>query len=783
VPTPDPTPDPTPVPTPAPTPAPTPDPTPVPTPEPTPAPTPVPTPDPTPVPTPAPTPDPTPAPTPAPTPQPSASPGPSPSPSLPPPPSPSLSPSPSPSPTPTPAPTPTPEPAALAQDDFARTSTAGFGEALAGGTWTHTGSLSNYTADGSTAAIRTTPGGSRAALLGAAGRDVEAGITFRVDQLPAGNNAWLYLVLRRAANGDEVRARARVASDGRLFIGISTVVSGTERIVASEVVPPGNLDPRAWIVLRARGIGTGTTTWSVRAWDAAAADPGTWQLVVEDATASLQDAGTVGLRGYLSSSATNASLRFELDDYLVMTVTVDPAPEPTPVPTPEPTPPDGIVLGASDRVVSSTGSDAGAGTYGSPWRTLQRAADNVPQGGTAWVRAGRYAGFVMARSGTAGGPITFKPWPGESVVIDGALDGRETVVRFNAVHDVRIEGFTVTGASGGPYAGAGIAADTAATRIEISGNTVTANSSFGVLLHSSTEITVSGNDISHTGAGVYVSYGGQGTVIRDNTIHDIDRMIRDTATPTNDDAGGEGVVFHRSTGHARVTGNRIWGARAVSSDYVWDGGGFSIHGASNVTFDGNLLWDSENVLETGTDSGLVCANNTFVRNVVYGAVTAGRMQGMFLRCATDMLIAHNTFVDLPWWAFLIGADSPTYSGSSDGLRIVNNIVDFGGTDAKVYGIATALPEGLVIDANLTRTGGTFATLPGGVVVPDLATFRSLTGLETRGISGDPRFVDAAARDYRLGADSPAVDAGIPVAGVNDSYSGAAPDIGRYERYP
>ena len=56
------------------------------------------------------------------------------------------------------------------------------------------------------------------------------------------------------------------------------------------------------------------------------------------------------------------------------------------------------------------------------------------------------------------------------------------------------------------------------------------------------------------------------------------------------------------------------------------------------------------------------------------------------------------------------------------------------------------------------------------------------------LAGDPGFVDAAGRDFRLAADSPCVDKGM----VGDGASGAsdldgrprrngAPDLGAYER--
>ena len=45
---------------------------------------------------------------------------------------------------------------------------------------------------------------------------------------------------------------------------------------------------------------------------------------------------------------------------------------------------------------------------------------------------------------------------------------------------------------------------------------------------------------------------------------------------------------------------------------------------------------------------------------------------------------------------------------------------------------------------------------------------------------DPGYMDASANDYRLRPDSPAVDAGVVVPGVSDSFNGTAPDLGYRE---
>lgn len=260
-------------------------------------------------------------------------------------------------------------------------------------------------------------------------------------------------------------------------------------------------------------------------------------------------------------------------------------------------------------------------------------------------------------------------------------------------------------------------------------------------------------------------------------------MINGTPRSVNahDDTGGMGINFVRSTGAVLVSGNRIWRSRAKSADYGWDGSAFEIYGASNVTISGNVAYDNENVLESGTDpTGPACRDNGFTRNVAYGATSQGRSWGMFLRCATSTLIAHDTFVDLDGSAFFIGMDSQRFGGGLDGLRIVDDIVSFTGSGAKVFSITTALPASVVIDHIMARTSGVYATLPGGRSTTSAATFTSWTGFQRHGSTATPRFVSAADHDFHLRPSSAAVDSGIVVAGVSTPFHGQGPDLGRYE---
>ena len=195
--------------------------------------------------------------------------------------------------------------------------------------------------------------------------------------------------------------------------------------------------------------------------------------------------------------------------------------------------------------------------------------------------------------------------------------------------------------------------------------------------------------------------------IEDNRIHDNDSMIVDDPAPDND-YGANGIVWHKVTGATVAVGNQLWGNRASSHDYGTDGGAFEIWGSSNVEIEGNVAWDNDNVVETGSD-GPECRNISFRRNVAY-AVNFG--VGLILRCASDSLIANNVFDGLRNYAFELSdrSSGTSFARSIDGLRIVDNIV----VGSLVYAIRNDLPASVVLDYNLLPRLRFVARFPGGV---------------------------------------------------------------------
>src|SRR5271157_2395140 len=97
--------------------------------------------------------------------------------------------------------------------------------------------------------------------------------------------------------------------------------------------------------------------------------------------------------------------------------------------------------------VSKKGSDSNPGTIGSPWLTIQHAANSVSAGATVYVFGGVYNESVnFPASGTASAPITFQSYPGQTAVIDGtglSVTGTQGLINIVNQSYITVNGFEI----------------------------------------------------------------------------------------------------------------------------------------------------------------------------------------------------------------------------------------------------------------------------------------------------------------------------------------------------
>ena len=206
----------------------------------------------------------------------------------------------------------------FARDEFERTVSAGWGTAGTGGPWTVPGVLTSANVNGGRGSIQVTTAGQTRLIhmWSTSERDVDIRMKVALDKLPVGtgSNAIPYFELRRADNGNEYRARARIAPDGRVWVHVSRVTNNVESAIGGEVLVTGlTLTAGSSFWLRADVIGSSPTTLRVKAWADGAAEPGTWAYAQSNSEAALQGAGSIGIRAYVNTSATNMPITFFVD--------------------------------------------------------------------------------------------------------------------------------------------------------------------------------------------------------------------------------------------------------------------------------------------------------------------------------------------------------------------------------------------------------------------------------------------------------------------------------------
>jgi len=202
--------------------------------------------------------------------------------------------------------------AVLAADSFNRTVASGWGNADTGGAWTTSSGAS--VAPGAGRLTIATPGGSASALLpGVVSSASDVTVTVAVDKV-ASSGEYFYLVGRRVGTNREYRVIGQLRPDGTVAIGLSKLDnSATETLLKALAVAPG-VTYGAGTSLTVRFAVTGTNPTSLRAkvWASGQAEPSAWATDQTDASASLQAAGGVGVRAYLSGSTSNAPVTFAL---------------------------------------------------------------------------------------------------------------------------------------------------------------------------------------------------------------------------------------------------------------------------------------------------------------------------------------------------------------------------------------------------------------------------------------------------------------------------------------
>ena len=447
--------------------------------------------------------------------------------------------------------------------------------------------------------------------------------------------------------------------------------------------------------------------------------------------------------------------------------------------------------------VADDGSDDNTGTAESPWRTIQRAADEAEPGDSVCVHAGTYLAqeeesvVTFTHSGTADAPITFAAAPGETVIIRGT-DGP---VRLAAgASYVRLIGFTVEGFRIWGVTLEGDNHHVLLSRLHVVGG------------ETSVRLTVGETEGSPEGGPV------SDVVLEDSALQDCqfeavdctpgpcDRMafrrleIYGAGKAPGAEYGGDGLSIAR--------GDQI----LVEDSYIHDNGGDGID-LNSRDRDGNargVVVRRNRVVRNHLQGIKLWAGGSIENNVVWGEgidpVSLGNYPGTYE--VVNNTIAYNMYdPGFSERGYAFRAAYPEERGAAEiQLTLVNNIFAFNTGPAvgeptgiylgpkvrltehhNLYWSRDDSPQGEIEAAFVSEREPSFS---GGEIAD--GTWNSVTGQGEGDVAADPLPVSGwPGVDLHLRPSSPAVDAGstdfAPAEDIEGRPRDAAPDIGAYEQ--
>jgi len=207
---------------------------------------------------------------------------------------------------------------AFARDDFARTVSNGWGNALLGGAWTTSGTASRLSVTGGRGVLTDPVGGTVGAYLALSQTNADVTATLSTDRLSTGTS-FATLQGRRVGN-DAYGARVRLGADGSIQVHATREVAGTTTALGGGAVTGLTFAANDQLLVRTQVQGTSPTTIRVKVWKAGTTEPADWRATVTDSSASLQVAGGLGVSVYHGGTTGNPAVAFSWDDLVARPV-------------------------------------------------------------------------------------------------------------------------------------------------------------------------------------------------------------------------------------------------------------------------------------------------------------------------------------------------------------------------------------------------------------------------------------------------------------------------------
>ncbi|HEX7481348.1 MAG TPA: right-handed parallel beta-helix repeat-containing protein, partial [Polyangiales bacterium] len=246
--------------------------------------------------------------------------------------------------------------------------------------------------------------------------------------------------------------------------------------------------------------------------------------------------------------------------------------------------------------------------------------------------------------------------------------------------------------------------------------------------------------------------GGEGAIVAHNFVHDV---FNGVYAGSFDDDHNPALAFDTDVYENRLTRIGDDGFEPEGADVnarFWGNALDVVHnGVSLAPITYGPVWVVRNRFTSYQESGFKVSNDS-----------SGRVWLLHNTCFTDQA-AHNGM---------------NVSGAFTNIVFRNNVIR--GTSYSIESTQVVSGNDLDYDALFTTRGAPRVKW-NDVRYDDVAALCSATKLECHGVGADPALQAPATGHFGPSDKSPLIDAALRLYGINDAYTGAAPDIGYVER--
>lgn len=387
-------------------------------------------------------------------------------------------------------------------------------------------------------------------------------------------------------------------------------------------------------------------------------------------------------------------------------------------------------LYAGNYYVATNGSDTNSGSEGSPFLTINHAAEVANPGDIVYVKSGNYNERVKTKkNGTSvDAKITFISSPRRTATVSG----------FNLSNNfIRVEGFQVTN--------------------DLSGASENGINSSGT----NNEIV---DNYLYNVKKIAVNSSGDGAYIADNKIYKIQMGIvtsgNNWIVEKNDI---ERVFWYGTMGDADYS--RFFGENGIIRKNFYHGSTAAEKGVAHL-----------DCFQTFDDGGTYFKNVTIEDNICMDCDQGIMGEGHTAHKSTNLIVKNNIFAHTSSWGVCIE--------DIDHVQVINNTF----YSAGIYGTGISGPYGTngIVKNNIYVNNKERAYMLGDK--SNIGDYNLVFncwkpipgGLHDIVNTKEPMFVNAATNDFHLAAGSPAIDAGDPSFSVPPC-GGQRIDIGAFEK--